>query len=72
MTHIKAESKPQESTGGSKEMQVGALVLHPKFGTGNVIKLEKTGDNTFVTVDFKTVGVKTLSLSFAPLKVISN
>lgn len=75
MTHIKTEPKVEEkqsSPSGSKEMKVGALVLHPKFGTGNVIKLEKTGDNTFVTVDFKTVGVKTLSLSFAPLKVISN
>jgi DNA helicase-2/ATP-dependent DNA helicase PcrA len=53
-------------------MKVGALVLYPKFGTGNVIKIEGMGDNKFVTIDFKTVGVKTLSLSFAPLKVLGS
>ena len=72
MTHIKPEPKNEEKEEISTEMKVGALVLHPKFGTGNVIKLEKTGDNTFVTVDFKSVGVKTLSLSFAPLKVLGS
>ena len=72
MNHIKPEQKNEQSEEVSTEMKVGALVLHPKFGTGNVIKLEKTGDNTFVTVDFKTVGVKTLSLSFAPLKVLGS
>lgn len=73
MTHIKtAEPKKEEKEEISTEMKVGALVLHPKFGTGNVIKIEGMGDNKFVTIDFKTVGVKTLSLSFAPLKVLGS
>ena len=73
MTHIKTEqNKNNDEETISTEMKVGALVLHPKFGTGNVIKLEKTGENTFVTVDFKSVGVKTLSLNFAPLKVLGS
>lgn len=53
-----------------KEFEIGSMVLHPKFGIGNVIKLEGSGDNKSITVDFKTVGVKTLILSFAPLKLI--
>lgn len=70
INQIKTEKKEKEEV--STEMKVGALVLHPKFGTGNVTKLEKSGDNTFVMVDFKSVGIKTLSLSFAPLKVLGS
>jgi len=70
MTHIKTEPAKEEKV--DPQMKVGALVLHPKFGTGNVIKLEGTGDNIFVTIDFKTVGVKTLSLSFAPIKILGS
>jgi DNA helicase-2/ATP-dependent DNA helicase PcrA len=72
MTHIKTETKENDNEEIGTEVKVGALVLHPKFGTGNVIKMEKMGENTFVTIDFKTVGVKTLSLSFAPLKVLGS
>ncbi|MBR4745416.1 MAG: exodeoxyribonuclease V subunit gamma [Clostridia bacterium] len=52
------------------EYKVGELVLHPKFGVGTIIKTELIGDNSFVSVDFKGIGVKTLSLSFAPLQLI--
>ena len=65
-------SKPACSTpnGEKKDFEVGTMVLHPKFGIGNVMKVEGSGDNKSVTVNFKTVGVKTLVLSFAPLKII--
>lgn len=62
-------SKPT-GTPDKKDFEVGSMVLHPKFGIGNVMKIEGTGDNKSVTVNFKTVGVKTLILSFAPLKLI--
>ena len=65
-------SKSAGSTpnGEKKDFEVGTMVLHPKFGIGNVMKVDGSGDNKSVTVNFKTVGVKTLVLSFAPLKII--
>lgn len=48
---------------------VGKRVLHPKFGVGEIIKKDGTGDNVFVTVNFATIGNKTLSLAFAPLQL---
>ena len=48
---------------------VGKRVLHPKFGVGEIIKKDGSGDNVFVTVSFATVGNKTLSLAFAPLQL---
>lgn len=74
MNHIKTEPKSDSKSDDkvSPEMKVGALVLHPKFGTGNVINITGSGDNKCVTVDFKSVGVKTLVLSFAPLKVLGS
>lgn len=52
------------------EYKVGELVLHPKFGVGTIIKTELIGDNSYVSVDFKGIGVKVLSLSFAPLQLL--
>ena len=48
---------------------VGKNVLHPKFGIGQIISKSGSGDNVFVTVNFKTIGNKTLSLAFAPLQL---
>lgn len=48
----------------------GKMVRHPKFGEGVIIKREDIGDITFVKVDFGALGVKNLSLSFAPLELI--
>lgn len=52
------------------EYKVGTMVSHIKFGIGTIIKVENIGDNSFVSVDFGTIGVKTLSLAFAPLKIL--
>lgn len=52
------------------DYKVGVMVSHIKFGIGTITKVESIGDNTFVSVDFGTIGVKTLSLSFAPLKIL--
>lgn len=68
---IKLNSAPQnKASSDKKEFEVGSMVLHPKFGIGNIVKIDGMGDNKSVTVNFKTVGVKTLILSFAPLKFI--
>ncbi len=49
---------------------VGKRVLHPKFGIGEIVSKDGVGDNVFATINFKTVGNKTLSLAFAPLQLL--
>ncbi len=49
---------------------VGAKVLHTKFGVGTILKVDTSGDNRYVSVDFGKIGVKTLSLNFAPLQLL--
>ncbi|MBQ9146033.1 MAG: UvrD-helicase domain-containing protein [Clostridia bacterium] len=48
------------------EVRVGTKVRHPKFGEGTVIIVN--GENA--TVAFEAVGVKQLSLRFAPLEIV--
>ena len=48
----------------------GNVIEHERFGIGNVIKVEGTGENTKATVQFKNVGTKQLLLKFARYKVI--
>lgn len=52
------------------DYQVGVQVLHTKFGIGTIIKKDNAGDNNYVSVDFGKMGVKTLSLNFAPLQIL--
>jgi len=52
------------------DYKVGVQVLHAKFGVGTIIKTDDAGGNNYVSVDFGTVGVKTLSLNFAPLQIL--
>ncbi len=48
----------------------GANVVHPKYGTGLVLKREGTGDNVKLTVSFSGHGQKKLMEKFAQLKKI--
>lgn len=50
------------------QFKVGVQVLHTKFGIGNIKSIDDA--SKLATVEFKDFGVKTLSLEFAPLKVI--
>ena len=52
------------------DYKVGVQVLHAKFGVATIIKTDDAGGNNYVSVDFGTVGVKTLSLNFAPLQIL--
>ncbi len=52
------------------DYKVGVQVLHTKFGVGTIVKTEDAGGNNYVSVDFGTLGVKTLSLNFAPLQIL--
>jgi DNA helicase-2/ATP-dependent DNA helicase PcrA len=51
-------------------LQVGQTIEHPRFGIGEIIKIEGQGDNKKGLVDFEKFGEKTLILKFAKLKII--
>ena len=48
----------------------GAKVEHVRFGVGTIVFVKGSGVNTVVDVAFKGVGIKSLSVQFAPMKVI--
>ena len=49
---------------------VGRMIEHERFGRGEVIGIEGTGDNCKATVRFENAGDKQLLLKFARFKVI--
>ena len=51
-------------------LSVGKHILHNRFGRGEVLRIEGTGDNMKATVQFENVGTKQLLLKFAKFEVI--
>lgn len=51
-------------------LRSGMKVEHPKFGFGEVLRIEIEGANRKATVRFQHFGEKTLLLSFAKLRII--
>ena len=49
----------------------GIKVKHVKFGEGTVIDVKGAGDNIIVDVAFKGVGIKALSVKYAPMEIIN-
>lgn len=49
----------------------GIKVQHVKFGEGTVIDVKGSGDNIIVDVAFKGVGIKALSVKYAPMEIIN-
>lgn len=69
------KEKPKEKIDSSKvdfykQFKLGTKVSHKSFGDGVVIVEVTDFASAFVTIKFDTVGVKTLSLKFAPLTII--
>ncbi len=48
----------------------GSVISHDRFGIGDVLRVEGTGENTKITVNFQNVGVKQLLIKFARFQVI--
>ena len=55
---------------GGKEIIEGCVIEHERFGIGTIERLEETGENARMTVNFKHAGSKKLLLKFAKFKVI--
>ena len=51
-------------------LQAGQRIEHERFGLGEVMKVEGTGDNAKATIHFKNAGEKQLLLLFDRFKVI--
>ena len=51
-------------------VEVGRLIEHERFGRGEVVRLEGSGDNCKATVIFENAGEKQLLLKFARFKII--
>ncbi len=62
----KAQNKPASFAGYT----TGVKVRHAKFGEGTVIEVKGGGDNMIINVAFKGVGIKALSVKYAPLEII--
>ncbi len=59
------------SAGGANvALTVGAIVSHDRFGVGQVLALEGSGDNAKAKIRFKNAGEKILLLKFAKLKMM--
>ena len=64
-----SEGKPSSQAGIGVE--VGQTIEHERFGIGEIIQVEGTGDNCKATVRFRHAGTKQLLLKFARFKVVS-
>ena len=51
-------------------ISAGQMIEHERFGLGEVVKVEGTGDNAKATIHFKNAGDKQLLLRFARFKVV--
>ena len=61
---------PSSASTGSATLQAGQHIEHERFGLGEVIRVEGTGDNCKATVRFQHAGEKQLLLKFARFKVL--
>ena len=50
------------------KIQVGAKVVHPKFGDGEITEVTPNSSNHCVKIKFEVVGEKMLSLEYAPIE----
>ncbi len=67
--NVRTPNHPSSSSASS--LSIGNVIEHDRFGIGDVINIEGSGENTKATVKFRNVGTKQLLLKFAKFKVIS-
>lgn len=68
--NVRTPNHPSPSSSASP-LSIGNVIEHDRFGIGDVINIEGSGENTKATVKFRNVGTKQLLLKFAKFKVIS-
>ena len=60
----------KEAPTAKPALSEGNVIEHERFGIGNVLRAEGTGENTKATVQFRNAGTKQLLLKFARYKII--
>jgi DNA helicase-2/ATP-dependent DNA helicase PcrA len=65
-----ASSSASANVASQLSVGVGQMISHERFGPGEVIAVEGTGDNAKATIRFKNAGEKQLLLRFARFKVL--
>jgi len=62
--------RPMAFDPSASDLREGCRIEHQRFGIGEVVKIEGTGENTKATVAFRNAGTKQLLLKFAKFKII--
>lgn len=70
LVSLRHETPLPQSAIGDIGLKDGNVIEHQRFGVGTVVKVEGSGENAKVTVDFKNVGTKQLLLKFARYTII--
>ena len=65
-----ASSSPKPASSSSSSLREGCKIEHQRFGIGEVLKIEGTGENAKATVAFAHAGTKQLLLKFAKYTII--
>lgn len=65
---VRQPSAPRSAA--SATLAIGAIVRHDRFGLGQVLTLEGSGDNAKAKIRFQNAGEKMLLLKFAKLTVV--
>ena len=60
----------EEKPSGPSPVKEGQRIEHERFGMGEIVKVEGSGDNLKATVHFRNAGEKQLLLKFARFKII--
>lgn len=50
------------------DYEIGMRVVHKKFGEGTVAGVTNVGTNSYIVIEFDSIGKLTLSLAFAPIR----
>ena len=65
-----SSSSPKPASSSSSSLREGCKIEHQRFGIGEVLKLEGSGENAKATVAFTHAGTKQLLLKFAKYTII--
>lgn len=58
-------AQPAALTYGGKELKTGTRIVHERFGLGTITRLQGMADDSRITVNFDSMGEKTLLLKYA-------
>ena len=63
------QSTPAPVKKAAKKFGPGSVIEHAKYGRGTVLRVEGSGEDTKVTVNFPSYGLKKLIAKFAGIKI---